>query len=745
MPSEVQAQWELSATSTDVLSVSRGVLIAATSDNVQPLAIMSCQRFGNTLAMGRPACDHVKNHLLPTPEHEVVKFIKAVVGYSRNDAASELGQTHAGMQFLALAATLLSTMSVFDSAERIWTMLQTSARDKMLIPRQGQIKDLLARLEPRFKLSCFLERAQGWQTQLRGWMGANHVVLPSLEGTSRFPAPDGLEKLVDSFRQLRRVGSESITKVEINMRSGCTPWVAAFTEWCLDEKPSITLQDGRKVLEIPDSAVEITILAGLDDTGSVFEVILHHKVDGPRQLVNASDQGPWTGMANIARYGEYLFQQYELDDGLAARAVKEILPIALYQVAKGLQFSQYRAYEHSRSPERWQAVGAKGDQRPFIEEKMKALRVYPFPGLASLSRTMSTMTKGGLERLAPLEKGRLIADFPVTSAYLEGIPKSCHCSQCASGSPDSTASSSCLEFCDKDTFFYRLATVICDILALSLYHYSDGLHVQIPIPQHSDRRNELLAGVQHILRSGETVDVSFTSLLDWALSLAGHSVSNPVKKLDWVMSSASGQVVWPTVYDTNSIDKYGYLGLTWRRGELRYKDEVYGLVQGDDRGKIADALIDSFSEPVESPLNLVSDLRVAWQVKLGDGGLRAGMRLEGMDGRYRVSNLSPTLLLANFASALIVESCSHPSDAPLARADTFCAFTGPGNPTYPASTTTGETWMKTGVVAVDGANDLRFFSIGCGRVQVPIVIRQSACLSCCLDVCRRTGFPVLVL
>ncbi|KAK7937327.1 uncharacterized protein PG986_014195 [Apiospora aurea] len=416
MPSEVQAQWDLSATSTDVLSVARGILIAATSDNVQPLAIMSCERFGNTLAMSQQACDHVKDHLLPTPQPAVVGFIKALVGYSKNDAATELGQTHAGMQFLALAAALLSTMNVFDSAERVWTMMQSSARDKMLLPRQGQVRDLLARLEPRCKLSRFMEVAQSWRSWLREWM-KNHNMAPP-----------------------------------------------------------------------------------------------------------------------------------PLDDA------------------------------------------------------------------------------------------------------------------------------------------------------------------------------------------------------NWALSLAGHSVSNNIKQLDWVMSSESGQVVWPSVYDTHAIDKYGFLGLTWLRGELRYKDELYSLVQSDDRGsKLAGVPIDTFSEPVEAPMNLMKNLRVAWRVKSGDGVLRAGMSLEGMDGKYRMANISPAHLLANYAAALIVEDCKHDVDAPLERADEFCSFTGPGNPTYPASTTTRETWMKVGVVAVDGSNELRFFSIACGRIQVPIVIRQSACLMCCLDVCRRTGFPVLIL
>ena len=47
------------------------------------------------------------------------------------------------------------------------------------------------------------------------------------------------------------------------------------------------------------------------------------------------------------------------------------------------------------------------------------------------------------------------------------------------------------------------------------------------------------------------------------------------------------------------------------------------------------------------------------------------------------------------------------------------------------------------VVAVDGADDLRLFSLGCSACS--IVVRKNACVSCCLEVCRRTNFPVLIL
>jgi len=64
----IQAQWSLDATSTSVYSVARGVLQAATSDNVQPLAIIACERFGNTIAMSQEACRKMEVSVLPTPK-----------------------------------------------------------------------------------------------------------------------------------------------------------------------------------------------------------------------------------------------------------------------------------------------------------------------------------------------------------------------------------------------------------------------------------------------------------------------------------------------------------------------------------------------------------------------------------------------------------------------------------------------------------------------------------------------------
>jgi hypothetical protein len=46
-------QWSLQETTSSALSVARGVMRAATSDNIQALALLACERFGATLALRR--------------------------------------------------------------------------------------------------------------------------------------------------------------------------------------------------------------------------------------------------------------------------------------------------------------------------------------------------------------------------------------------------------------------------------------------------------------------------------------------------------------------------------------------------------------------------------------------------------------------------------------------------------------------------------------------------------------------
>ncbi|KAJ3522047.1 hypothetical protein NM208_g13025 [Fusarium decemcellulare] len=75
-------QWSLDNSAQSVVSVAKGALQAATSDNVQLLAILSCERFGNTIAMSPDTRRKMEHSVVPTPPPAVLGFLQATVGHS---------------------------------------------------------------------------------------------------------------------------------------------------------------------------------------------------------------------------------------------------------------------------------------------------------------------------------------------------------------------------------------------------------------------------------------------------------------------------------------------------------------------------------------------------------------------------------------------------------------------------------------------------------------------------------------
>src|SRR5271167_3772177 len=108
-------QWSLDQTVNSTLSVARCVISAATSDNIQALALLACERFGATLAMCPDTCDKIERLVKKTPK-PVATFLGAYIGYSTGDSAAQLVKSKAGIQFLALAAALVTTIGPFQGS-----------------------------------------------------------------------------------------------------------------------------------------------------------------------------------------------------------------------------------------------------------------------------------------------------------------------------------------------------------------------------------------------------------------------------------------------------------------------------------------------------------------------------------------------------------------------------------------------------------------------------------------------------
>ena len=140
-------QWSLDNTTSSGLSLSRGLIAAATSDNVEPLAVVACEKFGATLSICRDSC--AKTERLVEPQKPVIRFLGAYIGYSANDCATQLVKSVAGVQFLALAGPLVSSIELMTGANALEVLLERSAGDKTQVPSASQLQKLLRALEPR--------------------------------------------------------------------------------------------------------------------------------------------------------------------------------------------------------------------------------------------------------------------------------------------------------------------------------------------------------------------------------------------------------------------------------------------------------------------------------------------------------------------------------------------------------------------------------------------------------------------
>ncbi|OCL14518.1 hypothetical protein AOQ84DRAFT_351474 [Glonium stellatum] len=58
------------------------------TDNIQPLTVLACERFDNTIATAQGICRKIERDVAKNTESASVHFLSAVVGFSEYDYAS---------------------------------------------------------------------------------------------------------------------------------------------------------------------------------------------------------------------------------------------------------------------------------------------------------------------------------------------------------------------------------------------------------------------------------------------------------------------------------------------------------------------------------------------------------------------------------------------------------------------------------------------------------------------------------
>ena len=736
------AVWSLDHTASSTLSIARDVIRAATTDNVQALALIACEKFGATLAMCPETNKKIEDLIIKVSGPKLVNFMSAQIGYSANDCAFQLSRSLAGVQFLGLAAALVSSVHMFEGANTLSVLVMASASDKTLVPTVRQLKDLLGALEHRVNRSGFTDVWVGYQNLLIGSLRAFNAQghLPSGKfhrekmDFMTYPATEGISKLVEAFRELDRLGN--VIAITIHAFS-CAPWVMAFTRWCLGTPPSTYLPNGKALLDQVDS--RINLFTNQNSNSSAFEISIQRTVGSPTELVasQTSSRSP-VGMIGLEGFGLMWCQKMGGKGSDTYRAMSEALPYALKQVHGLLeQFGVRNGPQDASEP-------YLGQHARLANKYPVENRAQPFPRESTVSNILTrVLNLESQQNLMSLSEGHLISDLPLLGACLDrlgdGWTYTCNPYQRLYETPTNAG-----------VLLDDISVYVADILALSLFENPGTL--LILLDRHDfPKTSAYVEAVRSIITSGESTTCGTSSLIDWALGLVGHESTRQVvgdRERDWIISCSKGQAVYPKVFETQNICQPGYLVLYWTPGLLFFNGEKY------DRGIGASAIYgeDEVSDVDEAlqrhrliePLNHKSNMKTEWRVTCCEGYLEV---LLVCGKAFR----NPFNILLNLDSSLILRRCPHNSVSPSERPDRLAVYRRPLYPLLGHRHQSSEVEEKrfVDVVAIDGNAGLRMMAVsGCIRYLIPTtplcVIRDKSCLQCCLDLCRDTGCSTII-
>ena len=732
MSSAIQPVWALHETTNEVFAIAKGILTAATSDNVQPLALMACEAFGATLAICKQTQLLVEKEARKHHTSYVVKFLKSKIGYSAHDSAFQLSSTNAGLRFLSLVAALLCTYSNFVGAEALMLMIESSSQKDQPLPTLLQLQDLLDALDYKLLRTRFAEDIIGWETFLSEYLDTPPWFRQRIRSAQMHPGVAELEKLVATFRTLERVGEGDNASVRITAGLTC-PWLVAFIKWCLGVPPTIIMVNGASILSQPKSKVILVVNIDLGKYMMTIEIV--RDIESPAELWStnmismASPLSQWTRMVSISQFGQRQLGNADFIDSSGYQALCQALLYTTKLVKSRFNFGNRKIHDYLEfAPDLWPS------------DKKIAATFTEYLNLSS-----------PLTRLGDLKETERFTDLPLVEAYLRNLENICSCRSCNKERPT-------WDECFIKLFKELVVDFTHDILVLSLFDTIEPILVAIkPPPEISfiDMRaseNTRTRIVQFdravndiIFESIHTEYCPISTIFDAALRFIGHTdparintimVSSHEYDNTWIASAYRGQIVYPNFFDSMNLSNKALLSLGGGPGVLQHQGHKYDLVVSD---RLPLPKIGIWRDiPVSAPLNLADGEQLEWQVKVGNRCLKLGC---GITSSFK--EFCPMVMLSVAAKSLFIPNCIHEKDSLLVASDPQCYYI---TPYFHKRSSDNEVYDGTrdtdiGIVAVAGNEGLRCFAL---LSDGPAVIRQSACLQCSIDICRRVGFNYVI-
>ncbi|KAK4072452.1 hypothetical protein Trihar35433_4516 [Trichoderma harzianum] len=301
----------------------------------------------------------------------------------------------------------------------------------------------------------------------------------------------------------------------------------------------------------------------------------------------------------------------------------------------------------------------------------------------------------------------VIRDYFLVKRRIDDIDQDCQCADCCGRDRNSTSES---EPCVMEEFYLNFSTILVDIFALSLFKAPELLLVR---PRH-DRHNakQLRDTVCDVLRNGEPREFDDGHLLQWARAMVGHVFDDKDRRL--IVTSGRGQVVYPSVYESDRIERVGYLRLSHFYGVLKYDRDVYNVMASPDNeaSDVSDDqkryIYENNQNPeILQPTNLYRNVNVSWEVVTQDYGEIQANFLVHIQDRNFTARRNSSLLITALKDTFFYEDCLHDRQSMLEEADRFIT----NQPPWHEGVAENDENPRVNIIAVDGSEELRHFAL----------------------------------
>ncbi|KAI1193356.1 hypothetical protein F5X97DRAFT_43294 [Nemania serpens] len=746
----VTLQWSLDQTSDHLIDIWRGYLRAATSDNVQALALVACESFGTVVAMSPESCHKVFLLCDRSQESVTLGFIKAAIGYSKNDSAYHLARSDAGQRFLGLAASL-GTLGAWDAALVLHKLILSTAKSRADVPTSQHLKQLMLALDDRLARAGFCDSVIGWAIIIAAEVaatGKDGQQPPQPENESQglvSPPVDAVAGLTEALSRIARIGEESGTRVRILTTVDQAAWLVAFVKWCMGDPPRIVLSRSRAFNEESVSPVTVEIVKSTGRSQHVI-VEMYNYADELQELVKAVPSlDRVRGMVPIGTFGQAMMRQRfgSPNDPRYLACEQALLPACNF-VRQNMRVRREGSGTSNSSAQ---------SQLPGSSANMGQV----FPAAEKIKRTIREYQRLDDDTPVadpPMDQGPRVEDVPAVGQLRASLRYTCPCRLCRG------TSTAVREPCLFDRFVLEVSRCVAEIMALSLLNPIDPEGVMVYFG--CDTGGEFLQVVHKLLRGarpdqGAIGTCTASDILGHTTKLLGH------EKLDirsWIMSSYRDQTLYPRLLATQTVQQDDILSIECVPGQVMWGTDRYSVVEvsamyryfdfsdddsDDDDDEInnkaraqpgsksqgSQAAADSTS-PEFFPENNFPEHRVKWEISFKDNKVEVNVSVP----KFTTSpGRNPRYFLDSAAESLFV-NCIHDPASKFLPEHARILKASPSDPRLPPC----NDGSSVRVVQCASNEPMRFFCLASG---VPAVIRMEACLECCVaqsQLARHTGY-----